>query len=315
MRAHTYDATPYLNLAALPVARDNMRQSVFDILGLRLALEGQYLDIQSNGIVLSSNSDDYTESALKLDSASIKFLGHSLGGMLGNTAMAIANKTGAQEYQFGSAVFAKSGGHIAELLSVSQEFGDVIRASIAKSLGVSQRSAEFQSKFVAFKVAAQTLIDTVDPHSVVSAGLYPKDLPTLLIQVEDDKTVPNHGYKDDSKTTVKAVTAHFIGTEGLRSVLEGPDVSANSRFAEYATGDHKSLLIPDIGKRCLNVVGDAESGFDLQCVMKQYANTESMRKLVVDFLSNDGKELKNIDSDHVTLSALKTGNSPLTLSD
>ena len=95
VRAYTDDATPYLNLAALPVARDNMRQSVLDILGLRLALEGQYLDIQSNGIVLSSNSDDYTESALKLDSASIKFLGHSLGGILGNTAMAIANKTGA----------------------------------------------------------------------------------------------------------------------------------------------------------------------------------------------------------------------------
>ncbi|MCG7489487.1 lipase [Vibrio sp. Of14-4] len=345
VKAHTDDATPYLNLAALPVARDNMRQSVLDILGLRLALEGQYLDILPDGVVLSSGDNVNTDSALKLESASIKFLGHSLGGILGNTAMAIANKTGASEYQFGSAVFAKSGGHIAELLFASETFGPLIKHNLNKSnlgyqdyvSGVCEKEKPtplkegecynhfatankeaaklIEKTLVPYKIIAQTLIDTVDPHSVVSAGLYPNDLPTLLIQVENDDTVPNHGYKDDSKTTVKAVTAHFIGTEGLRSILEGPDVSANSRFAEYATGDHKSLLIPDIGKRCLNVVGDAESGFDLQCVRKQDANTGSMRKLVVDFLSNDGKELKNIDSDLVTLSALKTGNSPLTLSD
>ncbi|WP_341661326.1 hypothetical protein [Vibrio sp.] len=341
VKAHTDDATPYLNLAALPVARDNMRQSVLDILGLRLALEGQYLDILPDGVALSSGDNVNTDSALKLESASIKFLGHSLGGILGNTAMAIANNTGASEYQFSSAVFAKSGGHIAELLFASETFGPLIKHKLNQSnpdyqgyvSGVCEKEKPtplkegkcynhfatankeaaklIEKKLVPYKIIAQTLIDTVDPHSVVSAGLYPKDLPTLLIQVKDDKTVPNNG----SGSTLPIPTSDFVGTEGLRSVLEGPDVSVNSRFAEYATGDHKSLLIPDIGKRCLNVVGDAESGFDLQCVMKQYANTESMRKLVVDFLSNDGKELKNIDSDLVTLSALKTGNSPLTLSD
>ncbi|MFY2508123.1 hypothetical protein ACN3E9_07490 [Vibrio pectenicida] len=193
VKAHTDDATPYLNLAALPVARDNMRQSVLDILGLRLALEGQYLHIDNEGKVALKAGRDGNNSALLLNSASIKFLGHSLGGILGNTAIAIGNETGEPEYKFSSAVFAKSGGHIAELLSVSQEFGPVIRASIAKSLGISQDTAEFQSKFVAFKIAAQTLIDTVDPHSLVSAGLYPDDLPTLLIQVENDDTVPNNG--------------------------------------------------------------------------------------------------------------------------
>ena len=56
--AYKKDATPYLNLAALPVARDNMRQSVLDILGLRLALEGLYLDILPDGVVLSSGDND-----------------------------------------------------------------------------------------------------------------------------------------------------------------------------------------------------------------------------------------------------------------
>ncbi|MBU2897908.1 lipase [Vibrio hepatarius] len=332
VRAHTYDATPYLNLAALPVARDNMRQSVFDILGLRLALEDQYLEIQSDKVVLGPLESVNRDNALKLESTNIKFLGHSLGGILGNTAMAIANETGAEEYQFSSAVFAKSGGHIAELLFASETFGPLIKHKLNKSnpgyqdyvSGVCEKKpiplkegkcyADFatnnpeaakliEKTLVPYKIIAQTLIDTVDPHSVVSAGLYPNDLPTLLIQVENDDTVPNNG----SGTALSIPTGGFVGTEGLRSALKGPDVSVNSLFAEYATGDHKSLLIPDIGERCLNVAGDAKSGFDSLCVMKQYANTESMRKLVVDFLSNDSEELKNIDSDLVTLTALKGG--------
>ena len=55
-----------------------------------------------------------------------------------------------------------------------------------------------EKTLVPYKIIAQTLIDTVDPHSVVSSGLYPNDLPTLLIQVENDKTVPNNGYKADA---------------------------------------------------------------------------------------------------------------------
>ena len=323
VKAHTDDATPYLNLAALPVARDNMRQSVLDILGLRLALEGLYLDILPDGsdgsdrVVLSSNSNDYTESALKLESASIKFLGHSLGGILGNTAMAIANKTGgpnepgAPEYQFSSAVFAKSGGHIAELLSVSQKFGDDIRASIAKSLGVSQDTKEFQAKFVAFKIAAQTLIDTVDPHSVVSSGLYPNDLPTLLIQVENDDTVPNHGYKvtEDGRIP-KAMTAHFIGTEGLANALKASDESTKRYFASYKNGWHSSLLAPvltEIMPRCLNDQADLTQGFNESCVKGPNENTESMRKVVVDFLLNSDQK-PSIDANFAELKLPQTAN-------
>ena len=311
VKAHTDDATPYLNLAALPVARDNMRQSVLDILGLRLALEGQYLDILPDGVVLSSGDNVNTDSALKLDSASIKFLGHSLGGMLGNTAMAIANETGASEYQFSSAVFAKSGGHIAELLSVSQEFGDVIRASIAKSLGVSQETKEFQSKFVAFKIAAQTLIDTVDPHSVVSSGLYPNDLPTLLIQVENDDTVPNHGYKvtEDGRIP-KAMTAHFLGTEGLANALKASDESTKRYFASYKNGWHSSLLAPvltEIMPRCLNDQADLTQGFNESCVEGPNENTESMRKVVVDFLLNSDQK-PSIDANFAELKLPQTAN-------
>ena len=79
-----------------------------------------------------------------------------------------------------------------------------------------------EQKPVSYKLIAQTLIDTLYSHSVVSLGLYPDDLPTLLIQVNGNNHVLNNDYKvtDDSKKEAKAVTSHFIGTEGLANALK-----------------------------------------------------------------------------------------------
>ncbi|MGL4933570.1 MAG: VolA/Pla-1 family phospholipase, partial [Aeromonas sp.] len=71
--------TPYLNLAYLTVARDNLKQSVADLLGLRLAVglaNTQGLGGQLGGAGLK-----------------VHFLGHSLGAIAGANLLAVANQT------------------------------------------------------------------------------------------------------------------------------------------------------------------------------------------------------------------------------
>ncbi|NOH70650.1 lipase [Vibrio pectenicida] len=285
----------YLNLAALPVARDNLRQSVLDILGLRLALEGKYLNVQNDKVELEVYDPDLGVPAdvTALDKTNIKFLGHSLGGILGNTAVAIGSATELPQYGFKSAAFAKSGGHIVELLSISGKFGDVIKKSFAAKLGLPVDSQEFETKFAQFKIVAQTLMDTVDPHTVVSAGLYPTNVPTLLLQVKNDDTVPNHGFAlIDGNAIPRVPTAHFVGTEGLRSGFEQGDTGVVRQFASFKEGDHASLFVPN--------TEDSDSEADKQ---RKTGNTFAIRKLVVDFLSNDS-DIPIVNEGVVTLESL-----------
>ncbi|WP_114787206.1 lipase [Vibrio tetraodonis] len=283
----------YLNLAALPVARDNLRQSVLDILGLRLALEGKYLHIQNDKVELEVSDPDLGVPAdvTVLDKTNIKFLGHSLGGILGNTAVAIGSATELPQYGFKSAAFAKSGGHIAELLSISGKFGDVIKKSLAAKLGLPVDSQEFETKFAQFKIVAQTLMDTVDPHSVVMAGRYPTDVPTLLLQVESDDTVPNHGFALDKTPLVP--TAHFVGTEGLRKGFEQGDTNVVRQFASFKGGDHASLFVPNF-----------EDSDDMMVQRQKTTNTFAIRNLVVDFLSLKENETLDVDPSFATLESL-----------
>ena len=105
----------YLNLGALPVARDNMRQSVLDIIGLRIALR----DLEAT---------DQLALALNSKNNEVKFLGHSMGGIVGIPAVSIAQNLTSDPKNninlgFTSAVYSSAGGHIAELLFASESFG------------------------------------------------------------------------------------------------------------------------------------------------------------------------------------------------
>ncbi len=71
------DPTPYLNLSYLTVARDNLKQSVADLLGLRLAV----------GLANAKGAIG-TAGSLK-----VHFLGHSLGAIAGANLLAVANQS------------------------------------------------------------------------------------------------------------------------------------------------------------------------------------------------------------------------------
>lgn len=288
----TDNALYYLNLSALPVARDNIRQSVLDVIGLRMALS-----------MPSNNFTGTPLAGVAVSNDSVKFLGHSLGGITGLTSVATAQKVGA--FGFKSAAYPNAGGHIAELLFASKKFGPEIKHNLAKVLDANYKAtvadvcaannigdvdcynnfvmqapesaAQLEADLVSFKVAAQTLVDTVDPHSMVNASGYfdtSNTYPTLLMQVEGDETVPNNGLADNGSPL--SYTASFVGTEGLGSSLSLTELTEASRtttgsrlFAKFNnTGTHSTFIVP-------------------KSDLSDVAQIQAMRTLVGDFLAND----------------------------
>ncbi|SNY55797.1 extracellular lipase, Pla-1/cef family [Arsukibacterium tuosuense] len=129
------NATVYMNLSNLLVTRDNLRQSIADMLALRLALNfAQGVD---------------------LDTSRVQFLGHSLGGITGTSMVALANtSTGNADldalYSVETAALAMPGGAVANFLLDSAAFGPLIKASVMLGAG-----GELTSDFVTY-VAANT---------------------------------------------------------------------------------------------------------------------------------------------------------------
>ncbi|MCL4110850.1 UNVERIFIED_CONTAM: hypothetical protein GTU68_025056 [Idotea baltica] len=280
------NALYYLNLSALPVARDNIRQSALDVIGLRMALEKVSNDFTGTPLANVNASD-----------ANVKFMGHSLGGITGFTSVATSEIAGT--HKFSSAVYANSGGHIAELLFASETFGPEIKHNLAKQLNTAYKdsvatacatnniedgacytafatgnptsAAAIETELVAFKVAAQTLIDTVDPHSLANTedlSSFSSNYPTLLIQSQNDKTVPNTGI-------ATSFTASFVGSKGLGTTLGLSDstkaspTTGNRLFVQYnETAKHSTIIGP-------------------QADLSDKDHTLSMRSQVADFLDTD----------------------------
>lgn len=292
------DALYYLNLKALPVARDNMRQSILDLIGLRIALgKASFASTPLDGITISDTN--------------VKLLGHSLGGITGFTSLATAQAAssvvpGSDNFlKFGSGAYPNAGGHVAELLFASENFGPQIKHNLAKEADKSYASyaasctlkdavcytnfatanpssaKEIEAQLIPFKVAAQTLVDTVDPYSIASSSGYfdsGNAFPTMLVQSDGDKTVPNNGYTEQDPTkTPLSPTAAFVGTEAFATKLGLTSITSSSNttytgsrpFIQFnGTASHSSLI------------GPREDNSDVTHVLET-------RKVVADFLEND----------------------------
>nr|WP_086938110.1 VolA/Pla-1 family phospholipase [Thaumasiovibrio occultus] len=217
------DTTLYLNLANLTVGRDNLRQSITDVINLRMSI-GQIF------AAISQGTDPTTLGPLGLldPTQGVSYLGHSLGGIVGVGVANIANQpTGTDAdalFSINKLAAASPGAGIPYLLLNSGNFGNLLKGSLLASdptfsasctaLGLSDiaecygaiesnlvaaasdpSSAEYQqlsgfySVFSAFAFAAQTVLDPVDPinHSVLT----PDSVPVYLNQVANDQTIPN----------------------------------------------------------------------------------------------------------------------------
>ncbi|RXJ73609.1 hypothetical protein CS022_08960 [Veronia nyctiphanis] len=225
------DPTVFLNLKHLPVARDNLRQSVIDNIGLRASLSASINDLSNTEFNKIDTSTDPV------------FFGHSMGGITGVSSVAIANKTLGNEqadkiFSFSKMAIANSGGAITELLFGSNSFGPMIKHMLASEKSeiyrdftinncgsfdpktrATQCYLELQKQaqnnqelaglvraleskiFQPFKFASQTVIDSVDPINFAGLEQHAPlstekegvfdNLPTLMMLSEGDNTVPN----------------------------------------------------------------------------------------------------------------------------
>ncbi|MFB2865920.1 VolA/Pla-1 family phospholipase [Aeromonas sp. MdU4] len=254
--------TPYLNLGYLTVARDNLKQSVADLLGLRLAV----------GL---ANSKGEIGSA---GSLRVHFLGHSLGAITGANLLAVANQKMGNAadtmFEFSTGGLAMPGGGIAPLLLNSPSFGPTIKMGVLTS-GSPELKAGFTayapncktavptcfineflpsldaatqagavSTLQSYTFAAQTVLDSADPINL-GRGIT-ADFPLFATEIVGngalnlpDQVIPN-----------SIASAPLGGTEPLFQVLGlnpltdtylGPVHHA----ARFVDGGHSSLLGPD----------------------------------------------------------------------
>lgn len=195
INATDVSATHYMNLASLPTARDNLRQSVSDLLGLRLGI---------NAVV-----DATTTQGVKFDTSRVSIMGVSLGAITGGNFAAVANTTMGDELAALDSMFAikeasleSPGGGLAQFLLESPAFGPLIKGLLLSSASeefvallvqlygdtsdlteeqlvaavtafmdalTDEQTAEVEAVFSEFAFAAQTMMDAGDPTNYAEA--------------------------------------------------------------------------------------------------------------------------------------------------
>jgi len=259
----------FINLSSLPTARDNLRQSIVDGMGLRLGL---------NAVVDLTGSVD-------LDAGNVFFVGQSLGSMTGIGTVSNANESLGGDlaafdsmYEIKASVFSVPGGGTAGFLLESPSFSPLILASLtaasstdfqaflaqyAAQNGLSVESAlipayaeffaslnaaqqaELSATYATFAFAAQTIMDGSDPNNF--AQMLASNSAILLHEVIGG------GTNDDGTTALpdqvipNTTSLPLAGTEPLISILGLPAVSSTTQgngAVRFIVGGHSSLLSP-----------------------------------------------------------------------
>ncbi|HIF9253378.1 TPA: VolA/Pla-1 family phospholipase [Photobacterium damselae] len=304
----------YLNLASLTVARDNLRQSVTDVINLRASIGKIFAQmaqdpesIASLGVLNRLDPND-----------GVNFVGHSLGAITGVDVANIANRSIGNEvadktfFNIDAVALANPGAEIPYLLLNSQGFSPLIKGSIVASVnkqfaaqckadgkdlddcysdyeqalitaGTPESLATLQALYASFSqfaFAAQTVMDTVDP--INHSAFVPKELPIYLAQVKNDQVIPNYTPLGQTVagTDIPVPYSPFTGTTPLLKTLaltpttESIKDTVVRNAALFNAGSHSSLLDP------------TPSG----------AVTAEMQSEVHSFISSNGKELTISDN-------------------
>ncbi|HIF9267321.1 TPA: VolA/Pla-1 family phospholipase [Photobacterium damselae] len=304
----------YLNLASLTVARDNLRQSVTDVINLRASIGKIFAQmaqapesIASLGVLKRLNP-----------TMGVNFVGHSLGAITGVDVANIANRSIGNEvadktfFNIDAVALANPGAEIPYLLLNSQGFSPLIKGSIVASVnkqfaaqckadgkdlndcysdyeqalitaGTPESLATLQALYASFNqfaFAAQTVMDTVDP--INHSAFVPKELPVYLAQVKNDLVIPNYTLLGQTVagTDIPVPYSPFTGTTPLLKTLALTPTTVSIKdtvvrnAALFNAGGHSSLLDP------------TPSG----------AVTAEMQSEVHSFISSNGKELTISDN-------------------
>jgi Pla-1/cef family extracellular lipase len=271
LNASNGNATVYMNLSNLLVTRDNLRQSIADMLGLRLGM-------------------NFNNQPGLLNTQDVQFLGHSLGAISGTSMVALANSTTGNAqldalYKIQSATLAMPGGAVANFLLESASFGPTIKASVllgaggttaaaytefatTNSCGTGQTApyaacfnsfvealsatnpaalAALNASFASFAFAAQTVTDAGDPNNY-AAMLVASETPTYIIEVVGDQAEQ----LPDQVIPNRAAGMPLAGTEPLAALLGASAVNnvagtypvVGTALSRFIAGGHSSILSP-----------------------------------------------------------------------
>lgn len=261
--------TAYMNLGSLLTTRDNLRQSITDLVGLRLSLN--YFQAMDGA---------------QLNGQDVHFVGHSLGAIAGtgftalaNTSFGEGNPLAALDGQF--AVQASSlgmpGGSLANFLLASDSFAPVIKSQLlyaandefaaavnaqAEAAGVEPGSAAFQevlvqtyngfienasagqvaqinATFEQFAFAAQTVVDSGDPVNY-AAPVVASETPVHMIEAIGDSVIPN--MVENKPLAGTEPLAGLLGLEGISTTTTSQDGTPVTGIVRFIEGGHGSLV-------------------------------------------------------------------------
>ena len=247
----------FINLSSLLTSRDNLRQGVADLMGLTKAL--QRLDY-----------DGLDDTETDFDLTNIRFIGHSLGAMVGAIYLSF-------ETSVGAASLAMPGGGVAKLLDGSATFGPRIAAGLSGN-GIVKGTADYE----AFMASAQTVIDAGDPLNYLSGIGAGRGIHLIEIvggnSSPPDQVVPNNVLNISGTVPSPTAGTSPLATRMGLTVATGDLTGGNLQtWVRFNAGHHGSLLSPD----------DAEGNPD---TVSAQVTTEIQTQIAT-FLASDGAVL------------------------
>ena len=294
----------YMNLSSLLVARDSLRQSSADLLGLRL------------GLNFSGDS--------AMNSQDVSYIGHSLGSIVAPAFIAQANSPLADQvdplFKVNAVALASGGGGIASFLLESAAFGPFIQGSVLSQAGTAEsdefnaflnagalsncgalvpdmqdflscgfnefatsltmagetdKLANIKGVMTQFVFAAQTALDSGDPTNY-AATVKALETPVYMNVVvgdgtdnnKPDQVIPPMTANNPIAGTVPL--ANFMGLDTV-STTQAPTEMGSSYLVKFTQGHHGSILTPaqDEGESS-TVAGSAAANAEMQLQVATY---------------------------------------------
>ncbi len=305
----------YLNLGALTVARDNLRQSTIDVINLKASITRLFVQIGTLAQTAPDQLANLGALAMLNPQAKVNFTGHSLGAMTGINVANVTNRpTGNdaadQLFAIDQFALANPGAEIPYLLLNSGSFGNLIKGNILASSNADFKNqcgdtpiplcyqgyeaglisdgsetslatlSTIYDSFTQFAYAAQTVLDSVDPinHSL----LVPSTASVYLTQVQNDQTIPNLTPPGTTVTGTEIPVPYspFTGTTPLLKTMQLAPTTASIN----------GTLVKNA------VLFNAGSHSSLLDPSSDAAVTSEMQSEMHSFINGDGKTLTITDT-------------------
>jgi hypothetical protein len=209
--------THFINLSSLRTGRDNIRQSVSDLLALARSLPT--LDLNGDG-------------AADIDPTRIHFIGHSLGGIVGGVLLGVAPK-----HDVRTGELAMAGGGLVRTLFDSPQFGPPIKGILA-----AQGIQEGTPQFAEYARDAQTILDSADPLNFIASARARR--PLLLLQVVGGALDQDGGLSPADQVILNSSTQRLIDAAKLTRISMLGENAATAGFVNFILGDHGSIIRP-----------------------------------------------------------------------